>query len=327
MWHTSEAWRLAGRPVGLCLLGATLLVRPGLAQQAGENQNPAQRARAGGFTAAVEMVRVPVVVEDNGNFVRDLGKSNFVVMDGGVSHMVDHFVPDAELTSVGIVVDASATMASDADQVRQAIMQAANNLRPGDELFLIIYGATAAILSPPSSDRSTFAMTLVKYQPAGTDRALYDAVELGLQTLAASIHDKRTLILVGAGGDTSSEVGELTLQQDINRAGVTIHAIALAARPTRTAVSSSRVNRVQTLPEIARFTGGMVAQRPLDAARFGGFTSWLETAAADISTYVKHQYLLHYTPANPPRPGTWRAIRVRVNVDYEFVRARSGYIR
>jgi len=170
-------------------------------------------------------------------------------------------------------------------------------------------------------------MALVKYQPGGEDRALFDAIELGLQTLARSAFDKRTLILVGDGVDTSSNVGELTLQQDIHRAGVTIHAIGLADGSTRGRPNPSRVNRVQTIPEIALFTGGLVAQRPRDAARFGGLTSWLEAAGTDISTYVKNQYLLHYSPANPPRPGTWRAIRVQVNVDCEIVRARSGYIR
>ena len=42
---------------------------------------------------------------------------------------------------------------------------------------------------------------------------------------------------------------------------------------------------------------------------------------------MKHQYLLHYAPQNPPRPGTWRSIRVVVEGDPETIRARSGYMR
>lgn len=292
-----------------------------------QNPTPAPRARSGGFSVAVEMVRVPVVViDDKGDFIRDLNKTNFTVLDGGTRHAVEHFVSDAEPATVGIVVDASAAMAPYTDQVRAAIMRVANNLRLDAELFLISYGATAKTLSSRSQDKFAFAMALAGYAPKGNDRALFDAIELGLATLQNATYDKRSLILVGAGADTSSHVGEATLQQDIRRSGVSIHAIVLAERTARGG-GARRINRVQTLPEIVLFTGGMLAQRPPNAEHYGGLSGWLEASGTDISTYVKHQYLLHYSPQNPPRPGTWRSISVRLNVKYEKVRARSGYIR
>ena len=300
--------------------------RPAAAQQ--HNAEQRVTARGGGFSAAVEMIRVPVVViDDEGAFIRNLGKSNFTVQDGGTSHPVDHFVSDAEPVSVGIIVDASASMAPYTDDVRASVMRAVNNLRRDDELFLLSYGATAETLSPRSSDKSAFARALSGYAPKGNDRALFDAVELGLATLQNATYDKRSLILVGVGADTSSSTGELALQRDIRRAGVTIHAIILADRVDPSRADPTRVNRVQTIPEIVRFTGGMVAQRPRNAKRFGGIDGWIEVAGIDISTYVKHQYVLHYVPMNPPRPGTWRSIRVVLDVDYKQVRARSGYIR
>jgi len=130
--------------------------------------------------------------------------------------------------------------------------------------------------------------------------------------------------VVGADADTSSSAGELAVQQDLRRAGVSVHAIVLT---DRSHAEAERVNRAQTIPEIVLFTGGLLARRPTNAGRYGGVAGWLEIAGTDISTYVKHQYLLHYTPMNPPRPGTWRSISVRVAVDYKQVRARSGYMR
>jgi len=311
------------------VLVSALLLQPATSSAA-QQQNPPQQpaARSGGFSAAVEMVRVPVVVlDDKGVFIRDLHKSNFTVQDGGTKHAVDHFVSDAEPATVGIVVDASAAMAPYTDDVRAAIMRVANNLRLDDELFLISYGATAITLSPPSSDKFALAMALAGYQPEGDARVLFDAIELGLATLQNAIHDKRSLILVGAAADTASSAGEMTLQQDIRRAGVSIHAIVLADRGARGRGGRARINRVQTIPEIVRFTGGLVAQRPRNAERFGGVSGWLVAAGNDISNYVNHQYLLHYVPTNPPRPGTWRSISVRLDVKFEQVRARSGYMR
>jgi len=72
----------------------------------------------------------------------------------------------------------------------------------------------------------------------------------------------------------------------------------------------------------------MRAQRPDSWDRYeGGAAQWFEAAGIDITTYMKHQYLLHYAPQNPPRPGTWRSIRVMVKGAPETIRARSGYTR
>ena len=79
--------------------------------------------------------------------------------------------------------------------------------------------------------------------------------------------------------------------------------------------------------EIVRYTGGLIAQRPPLWGRYGGAAPWFEAAGTAITTYVKHQYLLHYAPENPPRPGTWRSIRVMIDGNVETIRARSGYIR
>lgn len=331
MRHRHEGiYRTGGRAILMAL--AVFLLQPVAAQRQKPTPltpTPSTLERSGGFSATVEMVRVPVVVIDRrGAFIGDLQQSNFIVEDGGKSHPVAHFVSDTEPATVGIVVDASTTMAPYTDGIRAAVMRAANNLRTDDELFLIEYGTTATTLSPPSTDKSAFALALAGYKPNDSDRALFDAVELGLSTLENATHDKRSLILIGAGADTSSSTGELTLQQDIRRTGVSIHAIVLADRAgPGDHAAPARVNRVQSIPEIVRFTGGLLAQRPANAERFGGVTGWLETSGNDISTYVKHQYLLHYIPLNPPNPGTWRSIRVRLDVAFKQVRARSGYIR
>ncbi len=290
---------------------------------------PAQTERSGGFSATVEMVRVPVVVEDGeGSFLRNLESSDFEVRDGGKDHAVVHFVSEAEPVTVGTLVDASALMKPFEAEVHLAIERIAHNLRPEDELFLYAYGPAVATIHEPATDKEAVLAAMADYTTwDGADRALYDALDRGLATLETSRYDKRSLIVIGAGGDTASAVGELGVQQHIHRAGVTIHAISLSARPTRVRNTPSRVNRLQTLPEIARFTGGLLAQRPQLLVRYGGIGGFLAAAGHDITTYVKHQYLLHYAPQSPPRPGTWRDIRVVVEGDHRKIRARSGYIR
>ena len=303
--------------------------------QAQEQQQPPGNgvtglARGGGFSASVEMVRVPVIVEDSdGIFIQNLKAEDFQVRDGGTNHPVDFFVSDAEPLVVGILVDASEAMKPYADDARLAIEHAANNLRPDDEVFLIAYGPSVAMLTAPTADKLEVVSSLADYATwDGADRALYDAIEFGLSTLERSAYDKRSLLIIGAGGDTASNIGELSVQQHIHRVGVAIHAIILSQRTPRSLRTPTRVNRLQTLPELVEYTGGMRAQRPDSWDRYeGGAAQWFEAAGIDITTYMKHQYLLHYAPQNPPRPGTWRSIRVVVKGAPETIRARSGYTR
>ena len=337
MWYASSDQRNGGRPrraaccVSIVLLSGAAFLPP-IATALSPRQEAQQQngvARSGGFSASVEMVRVPVVVVDkDGFFVRELPRESFEVRDGGTDHPVDFFVSDAEPVAIGILVDASEAMQPYAEDVRMAVEHAANNLRVNDEVFLITYGPSVAMLAEPTADKLAIVSAFADYTTwDGADRALYDAVDLGLSTLESSGYDKRSLLVIGAGGDTASTAGELGVQQHIHRTGVTIHAIVLSQRRTQIRNTPARVNRLQTLPEIVRYTGGQLAERPRLWGAWGGAAGWLEAAGTDITTYVKHQYLLHYAPQNPPRPGTWRAIRVVVNGDGEKIRARSGYIR
>lgn len=324
----------------LLLVSFSLFLPPATAAWAPQQpQSPAQQqlpgngiadlARGGGFSATVEMVRVPVVVEGKNNvFIRNLRAEDFAVRDGGKTHSVDFFVSDAEPLVVGILVDASAAMKPYAEDVRLAIESAATNLRPEDEVFLIAYGPSVAMLTEPTADKLQVISDLADYTTwDGAGRALYDALDLGLSTLERSAYDKRSLLVIGAGGDTASNAGELGVQQHIHRTGVTIHAIVLSQSPSRIRNTPSRVNRLQTLPEIVKYTGGMIAPRPRLWGRYENAGRWFESAGTAITTYMKHQYLLHYSPQNPPRPGTWRSIRVMVAGEPDIIRARSGYVR
>jgi VWFA-related protein len=292
---------------------------------------PPQLARSGGFTASVEMVRVPVVVIDGRNeFVEFLGESDFAVRDGGKTYRIEHFVADTEPTAVGILVDSSGDMIPYAGDLRRAVTTIAAELRANNELFLIGFAGRVETLAPLSADRLEITTGLERLLPVRNAevRRLYDAVGEGLRMLDGAHHDKRSLIVIGAGLDFGSRIGELALQQAIHDAGVTIHAIDLSAPWERSGRGNEpRINRVQTLAELVRFSGGLLARRPAVPERFGGVGNWLESAGASISRYVNHQYLLHYTPLDPPRSGTWRAIRVEVAGRFKEVRARSGYVR
>lgn len=329
MWYATRKRRMRAGICGAALLLLSFSLSLPSATAGWAPQPP--QARGGGFNVSVEIVRVPVVaIDKDGVFVSGLDQANFEIQDGGKNHAVDFFVSDVDPVAIGILVDISEGMKPYAEGVRLAIEQVSNSLRPDDEIFLATYGSKVTMLTKPTVDKlqvaPTFTSTDSTYWQT-TDRALYDAVELGLSMLERSTYEKRSLLIIGAGGDTASNAGELTVQQHIHRVGLTIHAVVLSQRKTQIHNTPSRVNRLQTLPEIVRYTGGLLAQRPRQWDRYVDAIGWIQASATDITTYVKHQYLLHYAPQNPPRPGTWRSIRVVIDGNPEKVRARSGYIR
>ena len=269
------------------------------------------------YTASIEMVRVPVVVTDlEGTFITGLDRRNFLVQDGPAVQPVEHFVSDSEPTSVGIVLDASADMVPFAAVVRGATEQIADELAESDELFLIGAGANPELLSSMSMERAPVRVALSRYSPGETKvGALYDAVALALSELDHSSYDKRALIVFTSGDDSTSRVDVTDLKKAAQRLGVAIHAIQMSKRDA------------PRFRELVRVSGGLIARRPGIEDRYGGIAVWVGLAISDICRYVNNQYLLHYTPLSPPPPGMWRRIRVKVDVPFEEVRARSGYVR
>jgi hypothetical protein len=269
------------------------------------------------FSASIEMVRVPVVVTDiEGAFITGLDRRNFLVLDGPAVQPIEHFVSDNEPTSVGILLDASAEMAPFADLVRVAAQKLADELKEADELFLISAGASAQLLSPPSKDRGLLQSAVARFLPGDvSDRAFYDAIALALSELDHSSFDKRALILFTTGDESASRVDATDLMKAAQRLGVAIHLVHLST------------TGAPAVEDLVRLSGGLIARRPGIEDRYGGIGVWLDLAIADICRYVNNQYLLHYTPLSPPPPGMWRRIRVKVDVPFEEVRARSGYVR
>lgn len=312
---------------------------PGGAEQ---QQDPAERRSALAdsyvFRAVIEMVRVPVVVVDvDGSFVGGLGLEDFLVEDGGALQQVEHFVSEHDPTSVVIVLDAGTAAAPIADELRRAGRTLRAALRPEDEVAVIRAGQRAETLVPLSHDAQHIDAAIAGFETEpSAGPALLDALLEGIAMLRQGRFDKRTLIVFGVDADAGSDADLAAVKDAAQRYGVTVHGVWIGTRGFGAGDDGAGPRRFHheplsgdgaTIAELVRFTGGLLARRPGIEDRFGGLGGWMLKACDDISRYVNHQYLLHYTPLRPPRPGTWRDIRVRLQVPFDEVRARSGYVR
>jgi Ca-activated chloride channel family protein len=71
------------------------------------------------------------------------------------------------------------------------------------------------------------------------------------------------------------------------------------------------------LTELTQQTGGQ-AWYPTDVAEIANI-------APEIAHEIRNQYVLAYTPTNLAADGSYRRIRVEVNVPGVVVRTRAGY--
>lgn len=284
------------------------------------------------FEMDVEIVRVPVIVEDEeGDFVTGLEAEHFAVVDGTPpAQPVYQLIREEEASSVGILIDASDAAREHAPAILQAVMQLIEQMRPEDEVFLLQFGDQTEFLSDFAPGGETLLSALSDYQ-AGGARVLRDALATGLIRMREAAHDKKSLVLLALGDDAGSSTAASDVRSAAQRDGVSIHALLLPADLDRWRPGDDDAASTFLAQRLAFETGGLVAIRPATAERYGGLAGWVNSAAQDVGRYIRHQYLLQFESLSPPPHGEWRELRVRVNAPegekIQRVRARSGYMR
>lgn len=302
------------------------------------------------FVMDVEVVRIPVIVQGiEGGFLPGLTADIFQVSEGSsLPHPVADLIPESEPTSVGILVDASAAMRPFEAEVRRSVENLARSLRREDEMFLIQFGDSATFLSSFTRNPDEIASAMANYQ-VQEDRALYDAVALGLIQMRSSLFDKKALIVISNGDDTSSQTVEADIRRAAQQEAIAIYAMVMTKGVPRwrpTGEDGGTVGRAQrraggagapnagdagtetfVLQELVHNTGGLVALRPAVGDEFGDLADWLDITCGTLAAYVNNQYLLLYESPDPPPRGVWRRLRVSVSVEFSRIRSRPGYVR
>ncbi|GAA6192608.1 VWA domain-containing protein [Phaeobacter sp. NW0010-22] len=148
-----------------------------------------------------------------------------------------------------------------ADGSRQQRLEAVKSVirsfiaeRSGDRIALIIFGTRAYVQAPFTEDLQSLNGFLdqIVVGIAGPNTALGDAIGLGIQTFEASEVEKRLMILLSDGTDTSSRMTPINAAQIASDKGVVVYTVGVGDPD---ATGESRVD-LATLKEIANRTGG-----------------------------------------------------------------------
>lgn len=317
-----------------------------------QGQPPSEDGRSFRFKTGVELINVTATVLDaGGRFVPGLRKEDFSVYEDGELQQITHFSAERSPVSLGIVLDTSGSMEGEKmDAARAALNRFLYDLLDQqDEIFLYTFDDDPRLVQGWTSDRQLLGRAINRLRASGAT-AMYDAVAEALPLAASGRHQKKAIVIVSDGNDTSSRTPLVDLKQLVREGEVLIYAIGIDGdgrssvaqpmpqppiripipgpfpgprRPPRfpqiqwpPRAGSGRVN-VMALRDLTDDSGGRteIIRQPRD----------LNPATAGIASELSQQYYLGY-PAPGRNDGRWHAIRVEVNNRSYRVRARRGYV-
>jgi len=253
------------------------------------------------------------VFDQNGTIVKNLPQSAFSVYENGEKQTISVFRQEDVPISLGLIIDNSASMTDKRDRVASAALAMVKASNPQDEVFILNFNERAVLAKDFTNNISELEYTLRNLNAKG-ETAMRDALLLGMEHLRHRAHrDKKVLLVVTDGEDNSSMETQAHLVQEAQQNDVIIYAIGLlgAEEP------GSAARAKKQLTELTQETGGR-AWFPSDVSEIANITP-------EIAHEIRNQYVLAYTPTNLAADGSYRKIRVDVNVPGVLVRTRTGY--
>jgi VWFA-related protein len=253
------------------------------------------------------------VFDKDGKIIRDLPKSAFTVYENGEKQTVSVFRQEDVPISLGLIIDNSASMTDKRDRVASAALALVKASNPDDEVFIINFNESAVLAKDFTNNIKDLENALRNLNAKG-ETAMRDALLLGIEHLRHHAHkDKKVLVVITDGEDNSSVETQTHLIELAQQNDVIIYAVGLlgAEEPE----SAARAKK--QLSELTQQTGGQ-SWFPNDVGEIANITP-------DIAHEIRNQYVVDYTPTNLAADGSYRKIRVDVNVPGALVRTRAGY--
>jgi VWFA-related protein len=264
-----------------------------------------------GFTERVrtDAVLVPVIVTHDGEFVRGLKQQDFEVVEDGVKQSVASLASEDAPLDLVLAIDVSGSMEKALGEVKAAVKQLLNKLRPGDAATLVGFNDTMFLAAEREKNQEARERA-VDLLSAWGGTALYDATVRAID-LVSHEWGRKGLVIFSDGDDRNSLTTREAATARVQASDAMLYTIGFGGGAT---VPSLRAK----LEGYAKATGGRAffPQRGQD----------LDGVFDQVISGLANQYVLSYSSTNLKQDNGWRNIKVRVRRPGKYdVRAREGY--
>jgi Ca-activated chloride channel family protein len=271
---------------------------------------------------AVHVVLVPASVEDKkGRIVTGLTAKDFTLRDESVLQQIKYFsVESNEPVSIAFLLDVSGSMRQSGklDAAKEAVRHFVDELRPQDRFALICFAdEQVAWVTPFTSDRQRFLERLMVQEGYG-QTALNDAVAATPKLVDEATSGRKAIVLITDGVDNASRLTVHEAIQTARKVEVPIFTIGFTTIPWDSEKKLKDLGfNMGVLRMFADETGGdvFVVRGPDE----------MKESVVRISTQLRHQYLIGYSPGLERWDGRFRNIQLLARNGRYVVRTRKGY--
>jgi Ca-activated chloride channel homolog len=277
---------------------------------------------------------VATVVDGKGRTVPNLTSDDFIVEEDGQPQTIKHLVPSADLPiSIGVVLDASLSMETKIRTAQRAVNRFFSMIHQDDEIFLMTFTRRASLIADFTSDRTKLTNALMTGVNLGGGTSLYDSLYQALQKVKEGRYQKKAVLLVTDGEDTTSLTRFDKALQDIRESDMLVYSLGIKGAPgfdlgtdplsgnARSSTLNSTTVDMKVLNQFGEASGGRAWE--ISEATFGrNMDAVIDTIAAEL----RSQYSIGYYPNHPVKDGKWHSVRIRMkNPDY-VARGRKEYL-
>ncbi|MEW6733986.1 MAG: VWA domain-containing protein [Acidobacteriota bacterium] len=261
-----------------------------------------------------DLVLINATVTDSaGRYIANLKIDDFLLEEEGVRRQIAHFATEETPFAATILIDASESMKTKLARARVAASQFVEALRVNDVVAVYGFNSSVEQLQDFSGDRD-ISPDVWEIEARGTTR-LHDCIYEALEALANRAEQRRAVVLISDGADTSSRHTDNDVLTLSSKLGATIYTIDISERtPGRDA---DTLQASGTLKRLAEKTGGQYMKT------LGG--QELTKRLSEIAKELRSQYTLGFYPDKRTGP-RWHQLTLKVPARQGVqVRARQGY--
>ena len=240
------------------------------------------------FSTQSELVVLHVAVKDKkGGYVGGLAQDSFRVLEDRRPQEISFFNNQDAPVTVGLIIDASGSMAPNRSLVIAASMAFTKAMNPQDEFFVM--GFNEHIHTPLPSDKPftnsepALRVALVQAIKAQGQTAIYNALNAGLEYVEKGGFERQVLIVLSDGGDNASGTTRAQVIANAQASNAVIYTIALVDPMDSEADPGF-------LKQLSESTGG-VAFRPKNAAE-------IEDILQRVANDIRNMYTIGYVPSD-----------------------------
>ena len=303
----------------LALSGSTLL-----AQQPAKKKNPKTQEtpttevkEEEGLVVSVNTSQVVLnvtVTDLNEKFISGLKAENFKIFEDRTAQTIVSFGVEETPFTAAILLDMSGSMIPKMSLAKAACSRFASGIRTGDTIA--IYGFKGFKVKQLQDFTEVKDVDpLVWDTDADGNTPLYDAVVTAAQALALRPEQRRAILVISDGADTSSKASFDQALRAANAANATIYTVDFS--DAAVGVGINHDPGMQIIRDFANKTGGRFFTTPGGGKLRDAFESTVDE--------LRHQYTIVYEPTNDKRDGKWRSVEVGINQPQLKTRTRSGY--